>query len=587
MIRRFATVAILLCLPVLACVQHHDPAADLHALFDEAWEFTMQEFPSFATAVGDHRFNDRLASATIEDEARRAAYWREILARLEAIDRSELGADDRINYDMFDRDLRDQLASFEFQEYLIPITNDSGFHSGYPFLADLAPLRTTKDFENYISRLKAIPRSIDQHIALMRKGLATGHVQPRVILQDYETTIAPHVVDDLGESVFWKPFSNLPHSVPEADRTRLSKAGAEAIEEGVIPAYRRFLQFMIDEYRPNARTSIGASELPDGRAHYVWLVRHHTTLDVSPEEVHQIGLDEVGRIRAEMQEIIDEVGFEEGFAVFLEFLRTDPQFFETSPEVYIREARDIAKRMDARLPSLFRTLPRQPYGVEPVPDHLAPKYTTGRYYGAPLESTRAGTYWVNTYALESRPLWALTALTLHEAVPGHHLQNALSKELDDLPAFRRYSGVSAYGEGWGLYSEWLGIEAGMYDTPYENFGRLTYEMWRACRLVVDTGIHALGWSRQQAMDFMVANTALTRHEITTETDRYISWPGQALAYKMGEITIRRLRREAEQALGERFDLREFHDVILLSGPVPLDVLEERVRVWIDESTAGH
>jgi uncharacterized protein (DUF885 family) len=570
---RTNTIAVIaLCLPVLTCVQHHDPTTDLHNLFDEAWEFTMQEFPTFATAVGDHRFDDRLTSATIEDEARRAAYWRDVLARLETIDRSEMGDDDRINYVVFEREIRDRLASFEFEEYLIPITNDSGFHSGYPFLADLAPLRTTRDFENYIARLNAVPLAIDQHINLMRQGLITGHVQPQVILQDYETTIEPHVVDDVSESVFWRSFSNFPHSVPEAERERLRRAGAEAIEDGVVPAYRRFLEFLVDEYRPNARTSIGASELPNGRARYAWLVRHHTTLDLSPEEVHRVGLD--------------EVGFEGDFAAFLEFLRGDPQFFATSPEDYIREARDIAKRMDANLPSLFKTLPRQPYGVKPVPDHLAPKYTSGRYYGAPLESTRAGTYWVNTYALESRPLWALTSLTLHEAVPGHHLQGALAKELDELPDFRRYSYVNAYGEGWGLYSEWLGIEAGMYDTPYEHFGRLTYEMWRACRLVVDTGIHALGWSRQQAMEFMAANTALSRHEITTETDRYISWPGQALAYKMGEITIRRLRLEAERALGERFDVRDFHDVILLSGPVPLDVLEGQVRDWIGENTAG-
>jgi len=565
----------------LGCGIRHDRFDELHGLFDEAWEFTMQEFPTFATAVGDHRFDDRLASVTIEDEARRTAFWRDALGRLEAIDRSELGAEDRINFDMFDRHLRDQLASFEFEQYLIPITNDSGFHSEYPFLADRMPLRTTKEFENYIARLNEVPRAIDQHIDLMRHGLATGHVQPRVILEDYETTIAPHVVDDLSESVFWTPFSKLPHSVPESDRERLRQAGAKAIEKGVIPAYGRFLEFMVDEYRPNARASIAASELPNGRERYAWLVRHHTTLDLLPEQVHEIGLGEVTRIRTEMQVIIDEVGFEGDFQAFLELLRSDPEFFETSPENYLKEARDIAKRMDGRLPSLFKTLPRQPYGVEPVPEHLAPKYTAGRYYDAPLESTRAGTYWVNTYALESRPLWALTALTLHEAVPGHHLQGALAKELDGLPNFRRYSYIDAYGEGWGLYSEWLGVETGMYDTPYEQFGRLTYEMWRACRLVVDTGIHALGWTRQEAMDFMAANTALSRHEINTETDRYISWPGQALAYKMGEITIRRLRREAEQMLGERFDVREFHDLILLSGPLPLDVLEGRVRAWIE------
>ncbi len=567
------------------CTSSPDDTAELDSLFDEAWEFQLAEFPTFATMTGDHRYDDRLASVTAEDEARRAEYWRDVLMRLASIDRSTLDSSDRINYDIFERQLRDHIASFEFEEYLIPITNDSGFHSGYPFLADLMPLRTTEDFENFIARLNSIPHSIDQHIALMRDGLATGHLQPRVILEGYETTIAPHIVNDVTESVFWRPFSNLPNSVPEVDRERLRQAAAAAIQQGVIPAYGRFLQFMVDEYRPNARTSIGASELPDGQERYAWLVRRHTTLDLTPEQVHEIGLEEVTRIRGEMQEIIDEVEFEGDFAAFLEFLRTDPQFFMTSPEEYIKEARDIAKRMDGKLPSLFKTLPRQPYGVEPVPDHLAPRYTSGRYYGAPLGSTRAGTYWVNTHALESRPLWALTALTLHEAAPGHHLQGALAKELEELPPFRRYSYVNAYGEGWGLYSEWLGVEAGMYDTPYEEFGRLTYEMWRACRLVVDTGIHSMGWSRQQAMDFMATNTALSLHEITTETDRYISWPGQALAYKMGEITIRGLRQEAQKALGGRFDVRDFHDVILRSGPVPLDVLEEQVRVWIDENKA--
>jgi uncharacterized protein (DUF885 family) len=333
------------------------------------------------------------------------------------------------------------------------------------------------------------------------------------------------------------------------------------------------------------RSTIGASELPNGRSYYAWLVRRHTTLEITPEEVHQIGLDEVARIRSEMQTIIDEVEFAGDFAAFLEYLRTDPRFFMRSPEQYMKEARDIAKRVDGRLPSLFKTLPRLPYGVEPVPAHLAPKFTTGRYVSAPHGSTRAGTYWVNTHALESRPLWALPALTLHEAVPGHHLQGALSQELEGLPNFRRFSYVNAFGEGWGLYSERLGIEAGIYRTPYEHFGRLTYEMWRACRLVVDTGMHALGWSRDQAMEYMAANTALTRHEITTETDRYISWPGQALAYKMGELTIRRLRAEAEQALGEDFDVREFHDVVLLQGSVALDVLEEQVRDWIERRLA--
>jgi uncharacterized protein (DUF885 family) len=337
---------------------------------------------------------------------------------------------------------------------------------------------------------------------------------------------------------------------------------------------------MTREYIPGARPTTGASELPEGRAYYEHLVRHFTTLDVTPEQVHEIGLAEVKRIRAEMEQIVQQVAFQGSFPEFLEHLRTDPRFYAATPDELLMRAAWIAKRMDGKLPALFKTLPRQPYGIEPVPDHLAPKYTGGRYVGAPLAGRRGGYYWVNTHALENRPLYTLEALTLHEAVPGHHLQNALSKELEGLPRFRRYGGISAYGEGWGLYSEWLGLEAGFYTDPYSNFGRLTYEMWRACRLVVDTGLHALGWTRQQTLDYLAANTALSRHEIRTETDRYISWPGQALAYKMGELKIKELRRKAEEALGPRFDVREFHDVILGSGPVPLPVLEQLVADWI-------
>jgi uncharacterized protein (DUF885 family) len=346
----------------------------------------------------------------------------------------------------------------------------------------------------------------------------------------------------------------------------------------------------VQEYIPGARETIGASELPNGKEYYDFLVRHHTTLDVTPEQVHEIGLREVERIRGEMMAIIEglksEGEFEGDFDDFLEFLRTDPRFFPTSGEQLLKEASFISKKMDGELPALFKTLPRQPYGVAPVPAHIAPKYTAGRYSGAPIDGTKAGFYWVNTYGLESRPLWALTALTLHEAVPGHHLQNALRQELTDLPNFRRYSGINAYGEGWGLYSEWLGIEAGMYDNPYDDFGRLSYEAWRACRLVVDTGMHAMGWSRQKTMDYMIANTALSLHEITTETDRYISWPGQALAYKMGQIKIQELRRRAESRLGSNFDVREFHDVILLDGPVPLTVLEAQIEAFIERSSGG-
>jgi uncharacterized protein (DUF885 family) len=351
-----------------------------------------------------------------------------------------------------------------------------------------------------------------------------------------------------------------------------------------VPAYRALLTFFTGEYEPGARATIAAFELPEGKAYYAWLVRYYTTLDTTPEEVHRTGQAETSRIRREMDEVIRKVAFQGSFAEFLEFLRKDPRFYAKSADELLKQAAFIAKRMDGRLPSLFGRLPRQPYGVEPVPDDLAPKYTSGRYVGAPLDGRRAGTYWVNTHALESRPLYALEALTLHESVPGHHLQIALAKELDGLPPFRRYTYVDAFGEGWGLYSERLGIEAGFYTDPYSDFGRLTYEMWRACRLVVDTGIHAMAWSRQQAVDFMAERTALSRHEIGTEVDRYISWPGQALAYKMGELKIRELRERAEKALGPRFDVRAFHDAVLANGAVPLDVLDRQIGEFI--ATAG-
>jgi len=416
----------------------------------------------------------------------------------------------------------------------------------------------------------------------MRQGMANGMTVPRVTLAGYDATIASHVVDELEQSVFWAPFRELPPTVPASEHPRLRQAGAAAVEHGAIAAYRSFLDFMRDEYQPAARTTLGASELPAGRDYYRYLIRHFTTLDLSPEEIHRIGLAEVARIRGEMEAVIAQVGFAGGFQEFLEFLRTDPRFYAETPGELLREAAWIAKRMDAKLPTLFKTLPRLPYGVEPVPEHLAPKYTTGRYVGAPLGSTEPGYYWVNTYDLKSRPLYNLEALTLHEAVPGHHLQIALNRELEELPNFRRFSYISAFGEGWGLYSEYLGIEAGFYTDPYSNFGRLTYEMWRACRLVVDTGLHAMGWSRERAMDLLAANTVLPLHEVRTETDRYISWPGQALAYKLGELEIKRLRRLAEQELGERFDVRDFHDAVLANGSVPLPVLGESIELFIAE-----
>jgi uncharacterized protein (DUF885 family) len=557
-----------------------DAASRLHDLFDREWELRLKENPFLATSVGRHEYNHLLPSVAAEDRARRAEVTRDFLDELSTIDRSALDTKDRVSHDIFRTQLEDRITSFEFGAYQIPINADSGFHIGFARLPDDVPLSSVGDYQDYIARLRAFPRYVAQHIANMRTGLERGMTLPKVTLRGYEGSISGHVVDDPTESVFWKPFESFPMGVPASEHERLRAEGREAIMEGAVAGYRAFLEFMTGEYIPGARETLGASELPRGEEYYDHLVHHFTTLDVTAREVHEIGLAEVERIRGEMLDVIDEVGFEGDLQEFIEFLRTDPRFYPKTGEELLKEAAWIAKRMDGQLPKLFETLPRLPYGVEPVPDEIAPKYTGGRYVPAPEGSTKAGTYWVNTYELDSRPLYTLEALTLHEAVPGHHLQGALSSELEDLPPFRRFSYISAFGEGWGLYSERLGLEVGFYTDPYSNFGRLTYEMWRACRLVVDTGIHAFGWTRRQVIDYLAARTALSLHEITTETDRYIAWPGQALAYKMGELEIRRLRAEAEEALGEDFDVREFHDAVLLQGSVPLPVLADRIEEYV-------
>jgi uncharacterized protein (DUF885 family) len=551
-----------------------------HRLLDEDWEARLREDPLLASRTGDHRYDDRLPSVTPADLERSAERQRATLARLKAIDRTSLDTSDRISYDMLARELADDVTDHEFGGWRLPINADSGFHTGLAELPRYTTFLTSRDYDNYIARLRAFPAYFAQQIGNMREGIRTGFVQPRVVLEGYETTIRTHVVADPDASVFYAPFRTFPPGVPEGDRARLVAEGRKAVMESAVAGYRAFLDFMTGEYLPRCRATIGASELPRGREYYAYRVRHFTTLDVTPEQVHEIGLAEVERIQAEMRDVIAKVGFQGDFAAFLEFLRTDARFYAKTPEELLKNAAFIAKKMDAKLPSLFGHLPRLPYGVEPVPAHLAPKYTGGRYVQAPVGGTRAGTYWVNTYALESRPFYTQEALTLHEAVPGHHLQIALQQEMENVPPFRRAAGVGAFVEGWGLYSERLGLESGFYQDPYSNFGRLTYEMWRACRLVVDTGLHAFGWSREKAMEFMASHTALSLHEVRTETDRYISWPGQALGYKMGELKIRELRRMAETELGGKFDVRAFHDAILANGPVPLPVLEEQIRAYV-------
>ena len=553
----------------------------LHALFDRAWETRLRESPTFATSVGRHEYDDRMPSVTPRDLERRHEEHKKELAELKAIDRSQLPANEVVNYDMFQRQLDESIEGYELGDYEMPINADSGFHSGFSRLAQEMPLGSVKDYENYISRLRQWPRYVHEEIELMRLGVKRGFTVPRATLTGYDKTMSAHVVDDVTKSVFWKPFEKFPATVPAEARERLREEGRKAVMEGAVAGYRDLLEFFDNEYLPNTRTTLGAYDLPNGRAYYQFKIREFTTTNLTPEEIHQIGLKEVERISAEMNEVMKQAGFHGDMAAFLHFLRTDPQFYAKTPYELLARASFIAKKIDGKLPSLFGKLPRLPYTVEPVPDDIAPKYTSGRYVGAPEGSTKPGIYWVNTYALDSRPLYNLEALTLHEAVPGHHLQISLSREIHDVPEFRRFTYISAFGEGWGLYCEYLGQEAGIYDSPYSKFGRLGYEMWRACRLVVDTGIHAKGWTRQQAIDYMATRASLPLHEVETEVDRYISWPAQALSYKLGELKIKELRHRAEQALGTRFDLRAFHDTVLGSGAVPLDVLESNVNRWIE------
>jgi len=553
----------------------------LEQLFADEWQVRLESNPLFATEVGDHRYDDRLDDVSVEAHARREQSARDFLARLKSIDRGSLSAADRENCDIFKRMLEQRIAAYRFKTHLMPLTNRSGFHTSFPQLPDRVPLASVQDYDNYVARLRAFKTYAQQHILLMRAGIDAGYVLPRVVLEGYEPTIASHIVDDPTASLLYAPFAEFPDGVPAAEHQRLRAEGADAIVTSVVPGYQALLDFMDKEYLPAARETVGASDLPDGRAYYEYCVRRFTTLDVTPEEVHEVGLAEVARIRAEMQAVIDKTGFQGSFGDFVTFLRTDPQFYVDRPEELMKEVALVLKKMDGELPTLFKTLPRIPYGIKPVPDFIAPKTTTA-YYNRPAgDGTRAGYYYVNCYNLASRPLYEIEALSLHEAVPGHHLQTAIQMELDDMPMFRRYNWVTAFGEGWALYAERLGLETGFYQDPYSDFGRLTYEMWRACRLVVDTGIHYLGWTRRHAIDFMAENSALTVHNITTEVDRYISWPGQALGYKIGELKIRELRAHAESELGGRFDLREFHDVVLGSGSVPLDVLDANVEAWID------
>ncbi|WP_442846644.1 DUF885 domain-containing protein [Leeuwenhoekiella sp. H156] len=516
----------------------------------------------------------------------RAAFAQELLDKLATLNEEELTASQKISSELLAFVLQDQVAEYTYKMHLNPIQADQGFHLNLNY--QVRPIRSYDQAVAYLNRLKAIPYFAESHFALMREGFKQGIVQPRIIFNGYESTYETHIVDNPLESYFYSPFLELPDNISQSRKDSLLTAARQVVEDSVIPSFKKIKAFFETEYLPASRDAIGVSAQPGGAEFYQNRIDFYTTsTDYTAKSIHELGLKEVARIKAEMQKIIKEVNFEGSFADFLKFLRTDAQFYVTTGDALLMHARDIAKRIDNELPAFFSRLPRQPYGVIKVPDAIAPKYTGGRYSGSSINGTQAGHYLVNTYQLESRPLYTLPSLTAHEAVPGHHLQGALNQEMSDsIPQFRRNLYLSAYGEGWGLYSEYLADEMGIYRTPYEKFGQLTYEMWRACRLVVDTGIHAMGWSRRDVVDYMSQNTALSIHEINTETDRYIAWPGQALSYKIGELKIRELRERAKKALGENFDIRAFHEIILSEGTVTLPILEEQVDAYIAKNVKG-
>ena len=516
----------------------------------------------------------------------RADFASELLGKLDKLTSADLDTSEAISYKLLRFILQDQIDEYTYKMYLNPLQADQGFHLDLNY--QVRPISSYEQAKGYLERLKAIPYFAESQFKLMRKGIEQGIVQPRIIFNGYEASYETHLVANAEESYFYSPFLNLPDHISQQRKDSLLIAAKKVINDDVIPSFKKIKVFFETEYLPNSRDEIGVSAQPGGADFYQNRIDFYTTSkEYTAKSIHELGLKEVARIKSQMEEIIKAVGFKGSFAAFLQFLRTDKQFYVTTGDALLMHARDIAKRIDNELPAYFKILPRQPYGVIKVPDAIAPKYTGGRYSGSNINGTQAGHYLVNTYKLESRTLYTLPSLTAHEAVPGHHLQGALNQEMSDsIPQFRKNLYLSAYGEGWGLYAEYLADEMGIYRTPYEKFGQLTYEMWRACRLVVDTGIHAMGWSRQDVVDYMSQNTALSIHEINTETDRYIGWPGQALSYKIGELKIRELRERAKKELGEKFNIRDFHEVILGAGTVTLPILEEQVDAYIANNVNG-
>jgi uncharacterized protein (DUF885 family) len=558
----------------------------LRKLFDLSWDYQMHASPEYATYVGYPGLDDRTSDLSQEsiDFGHRVDPM--IQTALASIDRSRLTPAEQVNYDLAIHHVEESIEGAKFHGEYQLISQLGGPPQGAVQLLSIMPGRNVKDYENILARMRALPRVIDQTIALLDRGLKEGITPPKVTLRDVPAQVDSLVVDDPMTSPMLKTFQKFPSSVSAADRERLTREVTQAFREQVAPAFRKLHGYLVNTYLPAARESIAMGDLPNGKAWYAYAARVHTTTDLTPEQIHQIGLAEVKRIRTQMDALIATTGFKGSFADFCAFLRTDPRFFYDKPEDLLAGYRDIAKRIDPELIRLFGHLPRLPYGVIPVPAYAEKAQTTAYYEEGSLAAGRPGEFNANTYDLKSRPKWEMEALTSHEAVPGHHLQLSIAQELEGVPEWRRHDDYTAFVEGWGLYSESLGDEIGLYKDPYSKFGQLTYEVWRAIRLVVDTGMHTMGWTRQQAIDYFKANSAKTDHDIEVEIDRYIVTPGQALAYKLGELKIKELRAYSERELGAGFDIRAFHDHVLGNGAVPLNLLEKNIKAWVAETKAG-
>ncbi|HJZ88143.1 MAG TPA: DUF885 domain-containing protein [Polyangia bacterium] len=577
---RFCVLAVALVLGVCATPVRADPAADFHALVASDWQWRLRDVPTFASLTGDHRYDDRWTDFSPAAFAARRAHHKETLDRVRALDRAQLPAPAQLEYDLFRLRLERAVDDDVFPSEYLVLNQIEGAYRDLPELVRNLSLQTAADYRALLERLRRFPTLVDQHIGLLKEGMQRGVTAPQVVLREVPKLIDAHLVEPEATPLWQLAFASLPKSIDARTQAELRTRARALIRDGITPAFKRLRAFVVRDYIPHARSTIATGALPNGAAWYVARVRTETTTTLTPDQIHELGLREVARIRAEMITALKESGFKGDLRAFFDFLKTDPRFFFTDPKQLLSAYRELAKRIDPGLPRLFRTLPRLTYGVEPVPAHLERTSPTGYYVGGAAKLGRPGRFFVNTFNLRARPKWEMEALTLHESVPGHHLQIALAQELPEVADFRRWEGFTAFTEGWGLYAESLGSELGLYADPYSRFGQLTYQMWRAVRLVVDTGMHAQGWTRQQAIQFFVDNTSKPEHDIEVEIDRYIVWPGQALAYKLGELKLKELRAFASKELGDRFSIRDFHDQVLGEGALPLDLLDARIRHWV-------